>query len=125
VRLNDFAAAGRNSLSAVEKEKRMADTVFVGLKGTVLAIDRTSGQTQWSTELKGSDFVNVSVVDGDLYAACRGRIYRLDPDSGTIQWCNELPGLGWGLVTIAGGSQIAPGEENRRRRARAAAAAAS
>jgi outer membrane protein assembly factor BamB len=103
----------------------MADTVFVGLKGTVVAIDRTSGETRWSTELKGSDFVNVSVVDGDLYAACRGRLYRLDPDSGTIQWRNDLPRLGWGVVTIAGGSQVAPGEEKRRRQARAAAAAAS
>jgi outer membrane protein assembly factor BamB len=102
-----------------------AETIFVGLKGTVVAIDRSTGVTQWSTDLKGSDFVNVMLQNGDLFAACRGRLYRLDPDSGTIQWCNQLPGLGYGIVTIAGASQVAAGEEKRRRDARAAAAAAS
>jgi outer membrane protein assembly factor BamB len=85
----------------------MADTVFVGLKGTVVAIDRTSGETRWSTELKGSDFVNVSVVDGDLYAACRGRLYRLDPDSGTIQWRNDLP------VSAGGSSRLRADRRSR------------
>ena len=102
-----------------------ADTIFVGIKGTVVAIDRTSGETRWSTELKGSDFVNVTLQDGDLFASCRGRLYKLDSDTGTIQWCNELPGLGWGIVTIAGASQAVTGEEKRRRDAQRAAAAAS
>src|SRR5262245_52780577 len=100
------------------------ETIFVGIKGTVAAIDRTSGETLWSTNLKGSDFVNVTLQDGDLFAACRGRLYRLDPSTGAIQWCNELPGLGWGIVTIAGASQVPAGEEKRRRDAQAAAAAA-
>ena len=101
------------------------DTVFVGLKGTVVAIDRDTGETRWSTELKGSDFVNVMQQGDDVFAACRGRLYRLDPDTGSIQWCNELPGLGWGIVTIAGGSQTVPAGEVRRRAQAAAAAAAS
>ena len=101
------------------------DTIFVGVKGTVVAIDRATGETQWSTELKGSDFVNVTLQDGDLFASCRGRLYRLDPSTGAVQWCNELPGLGWGIVTIAGAAQVAPGEEKRRRDAQRAAAAAS
>ena len=101
-----------------------SETIYVGIKGTVVAIDRTTGETRWSTELKGSDFVNVTLQSGDLFASCRGRLYRLDPDTGAIQWCNELPGLGWGIVTIAGASQVPAGEVKRRRDAQAAAAAA-
>lgn len=102
------------------------NTIFVGIKGTVLAIDRKTGATEWRTDLKGSDFVNVTLQNGDLFAACRGRLYRLDPLTGAIQWCNELPGLGYGLVTIAGASQVAPGvAETKRREAAAAAASAS
>jgi outer membrane protein assembly factor BamB len=101
------------------------ETIFVGIKGKVIAIDRTTGETQWTTDLKGSDFVNVTLQGGDLFASSRGRLYRLDPDTGEIRWCNELPGLGWGIVTIAGAPQVAPGEEKRRRDAQAAAAASS
>ena len=99
-----------------------ADTIFVGIKGAVLALERSSGTTQWRSELKGSDFVNVTLHDGDLFAASKGRLYRLDPGSGAILWCNELPGLGWGVMTIAGGSQVVPAEEKRRRDAQAAGA---
>jgi outer membrane protein assembly factor BamB len=45
----------------------------------VVALDRATGTTLWSTTLKGAEFVTVAVHDGDLYAATRGRIYRLDP----------------------------------------------
>ena len=101
-----------------------SNPIFVGIKGTVVAIDRDTGGILWSTDLKGSDFVNVALQDGDLFAASKGRLYRLDRTTGEILWCNELPGLGWGIVTIAGTSQMSSGaEEQRRRDARAAAAA--
>jgi outer membrane protein assembly factor BamB len=103
-----------------------ADTIFVGIKGTVLALDRATGTTQWRTELKGSEFVNVMQQDGDLFAACRGRLYRLDPVTGAVQWCNELPGLGWGIVSISGAAQTpASAEKKRRDEQRAAASAGS
>jgi outer membrane protein assembly factor BamB len=38
-----------------------SSTVFVGLKGTVAAIDRDTGATKWTSDLAGSDFVNVSL----------------------------------------------------------------
>ena len=98
------------------------DAIFVGLKGTVVGIDRATGAALWSASLKGSDCVNVILQDGDLYAATRGRLYRLDPATGEIRWCNELPGLGWGIVSIAGASQAAPAAEKRRRDAAAAQA---
>ena len=55
------------------------DVIFVGIKGTVLALDRATGTIQWRTELQGSDFVNVIQQDGDLYAATRGRLLPARP----------------------------------------------
>jgi outer membrane protein assembly factor BamB len=101
-----------------------ANALFVGTKGTVVAVDRATGETLWSSELKGSDFVDVMIVDGELYAASKGRLYRLDPASGDVLWRNDLPGMGWGIVAIAG-SQSAPAAEKARRDAAAAAASTS
>src|SRR5437879_12152052 len=89
------------------------DPIYIGLKGAVLALDRDSGQIVWRTELKGIDFVNVVLQNGDLFAASRGELYRLNPATGDIIWRNTLSGLGWGIVTMAGGRQ-AP-EEGRAR----------
>jgi len=100
------------------------DMVFIGIKGAVLALDRATGVERWRTGIKGSDFVNVVVQDGDLYAATKGELCRLDPATGTILWQNELKGLGRGLMTIAGGSQVAPARERQEQDEHAAAAAA-
>ena len=102
-----------------------SNTIVAGIKGTVVAVDRDTGKTLWSTQLKGAEFVNVTLERGDVFAASRGRLYRLDTTTGEILWCNELPGLGYGVVSIAGASQSAAAEEKRRRDAAAAAAAAS
>ena len=102
-----------------------SNMVVIGVKGTVVAVDRDSGETLWRTDLKGSDFVNVMLDEGDIFAASKGRLYRLDASSGEIRWCNDLPGLGWGIVAIAGASQAAAVEEKRRRDAQAAAAASA
>jgi outer membrane protein assembly factor BamB len=99
--------------------------VFVGLRGAVVAVDRDSGKSIWESNLKGSDFVTVTLQDGDLFAASRGRVYRLDPASGAILWVNELAGLGWGIVSIAGASQTAGPAETRRRQAAAASTTAA
>jgi len=102
-----------------------SSTIFAGIRGTVVAIDRESGDIRWSTDLKGADFVNVTLQDGDLFAASKGRLYRLDPITGNILWCNELPGLGYGIVTVAGASQATGAAEQQRRAAQAAAAAST
>ena len=100
-----------------------SNTVVVGIHGTVVAVDRDTGRTLWSTGLKGTEFVNVALERGDVFAASRGRLYRLDATTGDILWCNALPGLGYGIVSIAGASQSAAAEDKRRRDAAAAAAA--
>ena len=44
--------------------------VFIGIKGTVLALDRATGQEVWRSKLKGASFVNV-ILDGG--SRCRHR----------------------------------------------------
>ena len=100
-----------------------AKTIYIGIKGRVLALDRASGMQLWQTRLKGLDFVNVA-WDGDrLYAATSGEIFCIDPSDGSILWHNPLKGYGWGIVSIAGPG-ISPSnapltEEKRRRDSRA------
>ena len=104
--------------------------IYLGIKGSVIALDSSTGQQLWATHLKGGDFVNV-VLDGDkLYAATYGEIFCLDPATGAGKWHNPLKGFGLGLVSIAT-ETINPGallqvlEEKRRRDAAAAQSAAT
>ena len=82
------------------------NTVFIGLKGAVEALDRSTGTKVWFTNLKGSDFVNLTLAENELYAATKGEIYCLEPATGQIRWHNPLQGMGRGLVSIA-----APGSQ--------------
>jgi len=104
-----------------------SDLLFVGIKGSVVALDRATGTQVWTTRLKGTDFVNVVLSGGDLFAACRGELFCLDQSTGFIRWRNPLKGLGYGLVTIAvqGGtdSQVPVVQKHQRDREAAAAAA--
>lgn len=106
----------------------MAQTglVFIGIAGTVVALDRGTGVEVWRSQLKG-DFVNVALQDGDLYATTKGELFCLDPSTGHIRWQNPLKGLGRGLVTIAtsGSPQTVVMREKQDRDAAAAAAATS
>jgi outer membrane protein assembly factor BamB len=105
-----------------------SDLVFLGIKGNVVALDRATGAEVWRVLLKGDDFVNVVLSEGELYATARGEIYALDQSTGHIRWSNPLKGLGWGMVTIAvtgGSGSQAPAVMTKRRREQAAAAAAA
>jgi outer membrane protein assembly factor BamB len=97
----------------------MAQTslIFIGIAGTVVALDRSTGHEVWRSDLKGSDFTNVVLQDGNLYATTKGELFCLDPASGSIRWQNPLKGLGRGLVTIAtaGGQQTVLMREKKQR----------
>ena len=56
--------------------------IFIGIKGSVVALNRATGQQVWVTHLKGSDFVNVLLEDGAVLASCCGEIFSLDPLTG-------------------------------------------
>ena len=101
-----------------------SNLLFIGISGTVLALDRATGEEVWRTPLKG-DFVNVVLDGGTLFAATKGELFCLDPATGSVRWQNALRGLGRGLITIAqaGGPQVLALEEKRRRDQAAAAAA--
>src|SRR5664279_3001681 len=109
---------------------KTSDLVFIGIKGSVIALDRATGQQVWATHLKGFDFVNVLLEDGSVLASCCGEVFCLDPLTGNALWHNPLKGFGRGLATIA--KKLNPGTgnapvlaEKHRRDAAASAAAAS
>jgi outer membrane protein assembly factor BamB len=89
--------------------------LFVGIKGSVIAVDRGSGEVLWSTHLKGAQFVTVAVEDGAVYAGTSGRLYCLDRSTGSVRWTNELKGMGFGLLSIAGADSSALFGEHKRR----------
>ena len=99
--------------------------IFIGIHGTVLALDRATGQEVWRTKLKGADFANVVLLDGDLFATADGELFCLEASTGRIRWQNPLKGLGLGLVTIAApDSRQAVLMREKQRRDQAAAAPA-
>jgi len=101
----------------------LSSLMYIGIKGTVIALDRFSGNEYWRTSLKGCEFVNVVMADYLVYATVRGEIYCLDPLTGRILWNNPLKGMGWGMITIAGQS-IVPLAAKRAADAQSASAAA-
>lgn len=106
---------------------KISDLVYVGIKGSVVALERTTGQQVWATHLKGWDFVNVVVEEGVVYATCQGEIFCLDPLTGNGLWHNRLKGFGTGLATVATVHSLRAGNlaammEKQRRDAQAAAA---
>lgn len=86
---------------------KFPDYVFVGIKGTVVALDRITGTIVWEKELRGSDFVNLIRDDVFLYATTIGEAFCLDPTTGEIRWHNTLKGYGTNLASLlaAGGAQ--------------------
>jgi outer membrane protein assembly factor BamB len=90
--------------------------LFIGIAGKVLALDRVTGRETWRTDLTNSDFVNLTLDCGDLYAAAEGELYCLDPATGQIRWHNKLKGLGRGPIAIAqaGSQQSLLAAEQRR-----------
>jgi outer membrane protein assembly factor BamB len=109
--------------------RRDGNVIYVGIKGSVLALDRKTGDEVWQTRLKGSDFVNLVLDGDDLLAATRGEMFCLDARTGNVRWNNRLRGWGWGLVCIAteqkSSDLLWAAEYRRRQEADASAAAAS
>ena len=105
--------------------------VFLGVHGSVIALDQTTGGQVWATRLKGRDFVNLMLTENEIYAATKGEIFCLDPVTGKVLWQNRLKGMGLGLVCIAAsGAQPNPtaaiqAKKNQEAAAAAGAAAAS
>jgi outer membrane protein assembly factor BamB len=111
---------------------KTAQLVFIGIKGSVVALNRATGEQVWATHLKGSDFVNVVLQNGAVLASCRGEVFCLDPLTGIGMWHNPLKGFGTGLATMAaepgngaGNALVLAGKRRRDEEAAGAAAVAA
>lgn len=80
---------------------KIDDLVILGIKGTVLALDRETGQEVWRTPLKSCYFTNITRERGLILAGTRGEVFCLDALTGRLLWNNPLKGMGFGLVTFA------------------------
>ena len=99
----------------------LANVIYLGIRGYVLALDRRTGSEIWRTPLKGYDFVNLTLDGPDLFATAYGEIFCLDPTTGHVKWNNRLRGMGYGLICIASAnSQTVMAQESRRRAQEAA-----
>ncbi len=79
----------------------ISSSIYLGVHGNVFCIDRATGQEIWSTQLKGSSFVNLLVDRDLLIATSHGEAWGLDVATGHILWHNKMEGQGFGLVSIA------------------------
>lgn len=109
---------------------KASELIFIGIKGSIVALNRTTGVQVWANRLKGSDFVNVVVEDGKVYATTSGEVFCLEPLTGDGLWHNPLKGYGTGLATIATENSLRSSlatvlAEKRRRDEEAAAATAT
>jgi outer membrane protein assembly factor BamB len=77
------------------------DLIFLGIRGSVLALDKNTGGRIWETKLKGSSFVTLLTEDNRIFAGAQGEIFCLDAASGKTLWHDRLSGYGLGLMSIA------------------------
>jgi PQQ-like domain len=105
--------------------------VYVGIRGSVLALDKNSGARVWEQKLKGGAFVTLLVEDEKIFAGAQGEIFCLDAATGKLLWQDGLRGYGLGLMHIATANGTAnaavPAAEyaNREQQSASSAAAAT
>ena len=85
----------------------MADRLFIGIGGHVVALDPDSGSEIWRQKLSATGLATVAVHGDALFGAAAGELCRLDPLTGRILWRNKLRGLGLGVVSFPGGAEAA------------------
>jgi outer membrane protein assembly factor BamB len=62
------------------------DLFYLGLKGSVTALNRLTGKKIWKTHLKGSGFVMV-VLDREMVIAhTKGEVFGLRAEDGRVLW---------------------------------------
>ena len=77
------------------------EILYLGVKGSVVAVEQESGAERWRTHLKGSAFVSFVLTSDRIFAHTHGNLFCLDRDTGEVVWSNDLPGLGYGLAALA------------------------
>lgn len=80
--------------------------LYISVKNTVVAIDRTSGEEIWRRELESSSVwttgtvCTMRVTPEGIYVGAHGELFCLSPSTGEIRWRNSLPGLGAWLIVF-------------------------
>ncbi len=78
--------------------------VLLGVKRTVIAFDKHTGERLWTRELSSGlsgDFVTVLADHTRAFAHTHGEMFCLDLRTGAVLWKDELSGLGYGVASIA------------------------
>ena len=88
------------------KAETTSDIVYVGVKGSVAAIDKKTGANVWQTEIKSrafaaNRFVTLLVEAGFVYAHTYGELFCLNALTGEILWRNKLEGLSYDIASLA------------------------
>src|ERR1041385_404676 len=101
---------GNGTVAANEgNQMKTLGLVVVGIRGSVVALNRQSGKQVWSTNLQSTEFVNVVMEEDRLFASTKGELFCLNPVTGEVLWNNRLKGHGTGLATIAASGSIETG----------------
>nr|VFK37427.1 MAG: PQQ-like domain-containing protein [Candidatus Kentron sp. TC] len=90
-------------MSSTTENARIADYLFVGTYGHVVAVDKRDGKILWKTSLPFTGYKVVSILfeDGRLFCASGGRVFALDPRNSAILWSNGLSRMGSGVVFLS------------------------
>ena len=93
--------------SKVPVPRSRSHFLFVGIKGSVVALKREDGEIAWSTPLpRGAGLVPLIVEDGFVFAASSGEVSCLEARTGKLVWHNKLKGYGTSYATFAGAPDI-------------------
>jgi outer membrane protein assembly factor BamB len=75
--------------------------MYIGIKGHVVCLDKTTGKELWSTKLKGMQLTNLIHQGNTIFAYTSGHLFCLTADLGKIVWKNTLTGYGYGACIFA------------------------
>ncbi|HTI68956.1 MAG TPA: PQQ-binding-like beta-propeller repeat protein [Candidatus Limnocylindria bacterium] len=81
--------------------------LYVGMAGSVVALEKSTGQTLWRRNLKSSGAVLILVEGNVIYASTCGHLFAINATTGEPLWQNEMRGCGFGMATLA--TQSSPG----------------
>ena len=87
------------------------DIVLVGVKRSVIAYRKDSGERLWTAHLASGvreSFVSSVADESRVYAHTRGEVHCLELFSGRELWRDSLSGYGYGIASLAlPGNQLA------------------
>lgn len=93
----------------------LANLLFVGTGGHVVAFNKRDGSQVWKTKLKSGflsstsgSFVTLLIEDDRVFALAAGQLFCLDAANGVQLWSDGLKGLGYEIGSLASVAQSSP-----------------